>query len=293
MLTRKKSLKIQERLGMRIGVVYGSKKIPNAKTTSEVLDVLTTLYQSGFKAFVLSPDLFKRIEDHTTIYKEHYSDLLKIRNLASKYNIELSIRTEELPNDPIELDNKLKVYFSLASIMDCRMFIMPPNFYRMMPHDQTVTLTVYKINEILNNLNLKTKIGIETTGKVKEVGSIEDVVDIAKRASKTEPVLNFAHIHARGSGALRTADDFKKIVDYTRRNIGNQFLQNAYMLFSGIKYGPSGEIQHIPFKKSDLDLNHLIKAIMTFGVKGTLIFEDPEREKPILETLRDFADMVR
>ena len=293
MLTRKKSLKIQDRLGMRVGIAYGTYKKPNARTTNDVLEVLSDLYQAGFKAFVLAPELFEKIQDSADIYKEHYSDLLKIRNLAAKYNIELAVRAESLPEDPVKLDTKLKIYFTVASIMDCRMFIMPPNFYTMMPKDQAVKLIVHKINEILNGLNLKLKIGIETTGKVKDVGSLEDVLEIAKRATSSEPVLNFAHIHARGSGALRSENDFKQVIDTVRRELGSTAIQNPYMLFSGVKYGPSGEIQHIPFKKADIDLNHLIKAIMTFGTKGTLIFEDPEREKGLLDMLKDFGEMVR
>ena len=62
MLTRKKSLKIQDRLGMRIGIAYGTYKKPTAKTTNDVLEVLSDLYQSGFKAFVVAPELFEKIQ---------------------------------------------------------------------------------------------------------------------------------------------------------------------------------------------------------------------------------------
>src|SRR3989344_2665776 len=126
MLTRKKSLKIQDRLGMRVGVAYGTYKRPLAKNTNDVLESLSSLYQDGFKAFVLPSELFEKIQDSADIYKEHYNDLLKIRNLAAKYNIELAIRAETLPEDHSRLDTKLKIYFTAASIMDCRMFIMSP-----------------------------------------------------------------------------------------------------------------------------------------------------------------------
>ena len=292
MLTRKKSLKIQERLGMRIGVAYGISSRPIAKSTSEALEAITELYKIGFKAFLLPKELFYRIIEYTTIYKEHYNELLKIRNLAEKYNIELSVRFEDLPEDPFKLDSILKVFMSVASVMGCRNFIFQPNFFKMMPRDQSITLVVHKINEIMNSLNLKVTVGVETTGKLNEVGSVEDVIEIAKRIPNAEPVINFAHVHARGAGALRTDSDFKHIIEKVRKDFP-KFTQNSYLLFSGVKYGPSGEIKHIPFRQSDLDLNHLIKALMTYGAKGTLIFEEPEREKSILDTLNNLADMVR
>ncbi|MEM5872098.1 MAG: hypothetical protein QW051_04455, partial [Candidatus Aenigmatarchaeota archaeon] len=61
MLIRKKSLKIQERLGMRIGVAYGSSKIPNIKNTNDALIVLEDLYRSGLRALLLPRQLFEKI----------------------------------------------------------------------------------------------------------------------------------------------------------------------------------------------------------------------------------------
>jgi len=85
--------------------------------------------------------------------------------------------------------------------MDCRSFIIHPTFYSRMPHEQALKLAVYKINEITTNLRVKAKIGIETTGRNDQVGSLEDVIDIVKRTHGTEPVINWAHLHARATEA--------------------------------------------------------------------------------------------
>lgn len=293
MLIRKKSLKIQERLGMRVGIAFGTHKKPIAKTTQDVISTLSELYKIGLKAFVLPKELFINIKDSQDIYKEHYNELLKIRNLAQKYNIELSVYNDSLPEDPIKLDNTLKTFISVAGIMDCRAFITQPNFYRMVPKDQAIKLVIYKINEIANSLNIKTKIGIETTGLLKEVGSLEDIIEISKRTTNTEPVLNFGNIHARGVGALRDENDFKRVLEKTKKEMGPNWSQNAYVFFSGVTYGPSGLKSYIPFSRSDLKLSYLIKSFMTYGVKGTIIFNDPIREDAILNILKEFGDMVR
>jgi len=128
---------------------------------------------------------------------------------------------------------------------------------------------------------------------VSKLGSLEDVIDIVKRTRDTEPIINWAHVHARGSGALRTEEDFRRVFDKVRAEIGQAWLQNAYFFFSGISYGPSGEIKHIPLAESDISLRTLIRQSISFGVKGTLVFEDPEKEKLILKILEDLGDMVR
>ncbi len=291
MIIRKKALKIQERLGMRIGIPYGTTKIPACRNFRETMEVLKELYKIGLRAFVLPKELFSDIKTIADLYKKKYGELLKIKEEAKKLNIELSLRHEMLSEQP---DEALKIFCNIHSIMDTRTFTLHPNFYsRMMPHDQALKLTVYKINEIVNSLKFRTKIGIETTGKMREVGSLEDVLDMVKRTQSTEPVINWAHIHARGSGALRTQQDFKAIVDAIRAKIGSGWLGSAYFFFSGVSYGPSGEIKHIPLSSSDINLGYLIKEIMSSGIKGTLILEDPHREKFILKMLESLGDMVR
>ena len=292
-MIRKKALKIQERLGMRVGIAYGTSKIPIVKTVSEALQALEILYQSGLRAFVLPSQMFSHITNVQSLYKEHYGELLKIRTLAQKYNIELAIHNDSFPDDPENIDNTLKLFGAIAGIMDCRTLILHPTFYKMLPNDQALKLVVHKTTEIISTSNLKTKIGFEPTGKIKELGSLEDILEISKRASKTEPIINFAHIHARGAGVLRAEADFRSIVDKVRATIGQQWLHNAYLMFSGVTYGPSGLKDYIPCQKSDLKLNYLIKTIMSFGMKGTLIFEDPNREETITQILKDFGDMVR
>jgi deoxyribonuclease-4 len=292
MLIRKKSLKIQERLGMRIGVAYGSSGIPIVKTYDQALHTLEEFYRVGFRAFLLPKDLFMGINNISDLYKEHYTNLLKIKTIASKYNIELSIHNSSLPEDP-KLDEELKIFCNVANVMDTRSFIIHPTFYSRMPQDQALRLVVYKVNEIVNELRIRSKIGIETTGSVRELGSVEDVIDIVRRTTRTEPILNWAHIHARGSGILTSESDFRKILDIVRSEVGQYWLGEAYFIFSGITYGPSGAIKHMPIKRSDMRLEHLIKSIQSLNIKGTLIFETPNRERDILDMLQELADMVR
>jgi hypothetical protein len=290
MLIRKKFLKIQERLGMNIGVAEGVSGLPSAKTVGEVMHVLDELYKVGFRALILSPALFSNITSASDLYKEYYGDLLRIKNVAKKLNIELSLRLPSLPEFP---DETLRLYSTIASVMDCRTFIIPPTFYPRVPPDQSLKLVVYKINEIVNELRVRVNIGVETTGSIRELGSVEDVIDICRRTRSTEPVLNWAHIHARSAGLLKNPEKYQQIIEKVRQGIGMPWLKNAFFLFSGVRYGPSGEIDHISFLNSDLRLEHLIRSAMVYDIKGTLIFEEPEREKRVVQIIEELGDMVR
>ncbi len=290
MLIRKKSLKMQERLGMKIGVTYGVSAIPVVKTIDQTLEVLRELYKVGFRALVLPPELFTGINDTTELYKEYYGDLLRLKNVAKKFGIELSLRQSDFGDMP---DNSLRIFSTIASVMDCRIFVISPNFYSRMPQNQALKLVVYKINEIVNELRVNTKIGVETSGSTGSLGSIEDVIEICKRTKNTEPAINWAHLHARGAGCMKSPEDFKAIIEKVRQGIGPQWLRDAYFFFSGIKYGPSGEIAHTSFVNADIRLERMIRAALSYNMGGTIIFEEPEREKGIVDMLDQLGDMVR
>ena len=290
MLIRKKMLKIQERLGMRIGVAYGIRKVPVARTFADVLKILQELYKIGLKAFVLPRELFSKISTTADLYKEQYGNLLKIKDMANKFNIELSLRHTTLSDRP---DEMLKTFCTIASVMDCRIFMIQPTFYARMPREQALKLVVYKINEIMTSMRSDKKMGVETTGKIDQVGSLEDTIEIVKRTQNTEPVINWGNIHARGSGALRTEDDFKKVMGRLRQDIGPYWTQNAFFIFSGVRYGPSGLTRYVPINQSDMNLAFLVKQIMSFSAKGTLIFEDPDKEKFVIKLMSRLEDMVR
>ena len=50
--------------------------------------------------------------------------------------------------------------------------------------------------------------GIEVMGRVRELGSVDDVVEISRRLGWVRPVLDFAHMHATSDGAFLTVEPF-------------------------------------------------------------------------------------
>jgi endonuclease IV len=83
------------------------------------------------------------------------------------------------------------------------------------------------------------------------------------------------------------------VVEQVRQKVGQQWLKDVFFIFSGVRYGPSGETGHISFTKSDMKLEHLIRTILSYGIKGTLIFDEQDREKQVVAILDELGDMVR
>jgi endonuclease IV len=100
-------------------------------------------------------------------------------------------------------------------------------------------------------------------------------------------------MHGRERGLFTHETDFRKFIDKVRAEVGRQWLNDAYFIFSGISYDRTGALQHKPIARSDMKLEHLIKSIQALNIKGTLIFDTPNREEDIVDMLQEIGDMVR
>ena len=118
------------------------------------------------------------------------------------------------------------------------------------------------------------KIGIETSGRQELWGSLEEVLEVVNRVEGTVPVLNIAHIHARGHGQMRTSEDYGELFDMVRETIGTK---EFYCHFSGVEHRTGNAMHYTQIKKSDLNFEPLAEFIVEDGgwLDITLISDSP------------------
>ena len=118
------------------------------------------------------------------------------------------------------------------------------------------------------------KIGIETSGRQELWGSLEEVLEVVNHVEGTIPVLNLAHIHARGHGRLRTSEDYGELFDQVRETIGTK---EFYCHFSGVEHRMGNAMHYTQIKKSDLNFEPLAEFIIEEGswLDMTLISDSP------------------
>ena len=90
----------------------------------------------------------------------------------------------------------------------------------------------------------------------------------------TVPVLNLAHVHARGHGRLRTSEDFGELFDLVRETIGGK---TFYCHFSGIEHRMGNALHYTQIKKSDLKFEPLAEFLAEDGdwLDITMISDSP------------------
>ena len=66
-----------------------------------------------------------------------------------------------------------------------------------------------------------TLVAVETSGQQELWGTVEEVLEVCNHVPGTVPVLNMAHIHARGHGRLKT-EDYAELFDQARETFGGR-----------------------------------------------------------------------
>ena len=130
------------------------------------------------------------------------------------------------------------------------------------------------------------KIGVETSGRQELWGSLEEVLEVVNHVEGTIPVLNIAHIHARGHGRMKTSEDYGELFDMVRESIGTK---EFYCHFSGVEHRTGNAMHYTQIKKSDLNFEPLAEFIVEDGgwLDITLISDSPLLEHDAMYMLQN------
>lgn len=88
----------------------------------------------------------------------------------------------------------------------------------------------------------------ETMGKVNQLGTLEEVVELCALDERLIPCIDFGHLNARTFGGLKTLEDFRVIFDTVENRLGSLRMKGLHAHFSKIEYTrPGGEKRHLTF----------------------------------------------
>ena len=120
------------------------------------------------------------------------------------------------------------------------------------------------------------KIGIETMGKINQLGTLDEVLELCRIDSAYVPVIDFGHLNARELGGFFvTADDYLKVFDKIDRRMGFDVLNTLHCHFSKIEWTQSGEKKHLTFEDTVYGpaFEPFVEAIVKAGISPTVICE--------------------
>ena len=115
----------------------------------------------------------------------------------------------------------------------------------------------------------------ETMGRPKQIGSLEETIELCKLDSRFIPTLDFAHLHARGKGAIQTEQDYVHILDKLEEGLGKERAKRFHVHFAHIQYTAAGEKMHRKFSDEGFgpDFRPLARQIARRGMEPVVICE--------------------
>ncbi len=120
------------------------------------------------------------------------------------------------------------------------------------------------------------KLGLETMGKLNQLGTLDEVIELCKIDPILVPVVDFGHINARNFGeSFKTADDYLRIFDKIDKELGSDVAKNLHCHFSKIEWSAGGEKRHLTFEDEIFGPNFepLIDVIIANNLTPTIICE--------------------
>ena len=181
-----------------------------------------------------------------------------IGNEADKYGIEMSVHAPYFINfasvEQEKADNSITYLTSSLKIL--RHFhgnrcVFHPGAEGKQPRNEAFARTLDNFTRALDVIKANGDDDLiicpETMGKQAQIGTVDEVIKLCQLAPNVYPCVDFGHVNSLLGGALKTADDFQRIIDAMFDGIGEEKTKNMHVHFSKIMYGAKGEIKHLTF----------------------------------------------
>jgi deoxyribonuclease-4 len=167
----------------------------------------------------------------------------------------------------------------IAKAAGAELVVFHPGFLLGRTREAALDDVCEQLGELRERLEKKDRavpFGVEVMGRVTELGSIDDVIEISRRCGWVRPVIDFAHMHATSDGAFTTVEPF---VEALRK--ADEVLEAGapfHIHFSDIQFANRNETKHLPYGEGTLRAEPLRDALAQFERAATVISESPDEE---------------
>ncbi len=165
----------------------------------------------------------------------------------------------------------------LAKAAGAEVIVFHPGFLLGRERERAIADVVDQLGDLRARLEAKDRLvpfGVEVMGRVRELGTIDDVLAIASEVDFVRPVLDFAHMHATSDGAFTGVDAFAAVLEAADGVLepGAPF----HVHFSDIAYANRNETRHLAYGDGTLRAEPLRDALLRFERPATVISESPD-----------------
>lgn len=184
------------------------------------------------------------------------ASLRAIGEEARKYNIRMSLHTPYFISlSGVEEEKRLKsldyIEKSLwaADLIGADTVVIHSGSAAKISRDEAMALSKDTLARAAEKFkDTKIRLGIETMGKINQLGTLAEVIEQCRVSPLFAPVVDFGHLNAREvGGAFPDADSYRRVFDEIATGLGDDYAKTLHCHFSKIEYTNAGEKKHLTF----------------------------------------------
>jgi len=225
---------------------------------------------------------------------------------ARKYDVLLSMHASYYVNlcaDGRKLEDSIRrllICLEYGRLMGAYIVVFHPGFYKGKPKERALEDCIRALKRVADEASTLGRglpaLGPETTGKPSQLGSLEEIISICEAVESCQPVVDWAHIHARdGRGAIRGRADYEAILDELERRLGSDVVMNLHTHFTRVEFSAKGEVKHHTMAEEAYgpDFGPLAELIAELGLRPVIISESPILDRDSLVMKKMVEDAYR
>ena len=176
---------------------------------------------------------------------------------------------------------RLSACATAAEWMNAHVVVFHPGFYGKKPKSEAFKLCLKAMREVVETMRAlgikNAKLGPETMGRLHQLGSLDEILNLCEMVEQTQLVIDWSHLHARDRGRFSTVDDYRKVVIDIEDRLGTEVIKNIHCHFTKIEFTENGERCHHTLEERHFgpDFRMLAKVIAEFRLNPVIISESP------------------
>jgi deoxyribonuclease-4 len=254
---------------------FGPARVPSRESPEQALELLL---ERGYSACEI---------DFEGKFWMDYPWAERFGALAAEHGIALSVHAPIAGfMGHVERDKKYRMAVGMldhsagiAAACGAELVVFHPGFLLGRERADALDAVVEQLRDLRERLESKGRavpFGIEIMGRVRELGTAEDVFAVSAQLGWVRPVLDFAHLHAVTDGAFTNVEAFAGVLAAAGGILepGAPF----HVHFSDIAYANRNETKHLPYGEGTLRAKPLGEALARFDRPTTVISESPDEQ---------------
>ena len=168
-----------------------------------------------------------------------------------------------------------------ASWMGAHTVVFHPGFYGKRSPRDALQCCLKAMNEVVESIRslgmTRVYLAPETTGKHSQLGSLDETLTLCEKVESTLPTIDWAHIHARERGKLKSIDDFREVIDVIEKRLGSGAAKNLHCHYTRVEFTEKGEKCHHTMDEHEYgpDFEPFAVLIAELDLKPVIISESP------------------